>query len=561
MPTPQATVKKKLMSMVRDRTPNPVTAIADVFRPGGSQTVQPSTEFWFSALRPVAPTAPIDYRPRQWPFVPGWNLIWPPRTEDNERIPFNLLYQCSREWDLFNCAMETVVDKVSSLEWQIRRKTDSETEKAVAQGTLDTKAAQLTKMFLKPDGIHTFNQWIRMLLHDMYIADCASIFCTRDDSTKEITAFMPLDGSTIKVLLDDMGRRPSGFDPETGLPEAAFQQIIYGMPNVDFTASDLIYAVRNPYNQSAYGRSHLEQIITYANMGIRQQSFQLAYFTEGNSPEMLLFVGPDVPAEKIEEWNELIDTNMSGQLGERRKIKLLPGLGADGKPNVIFPKEPLLKSELDEWLARIVCFTLGLSPQAFTKTMNRASANQAQDTAEAEGQEPVIRWAEETVNECLNRLGAGDAYEFTYRVRREQDSKKQMDVDTGYLKVGAMVLDEVRNDLGLDPYNMPGVSDVPYVETPTGPVKLEDAGALAEAQIKAKTNPPQGGGPGQPGGAAPKANASPAAKKPPAKPMSKRLIPAAAVAEHSAGRKLAQRFSEMRKKTEEELREKYARSK
>ena len=543
------TVRKKIQSMIKIPDVTPMSA---VIRPGGSQTVTPGVEFWFSALRPVAPTAPDTFRPRQWPFVPGWNLIWPPRGEDDQRLPFNLLYQCAVEWDLFNCALETVVDKVSTLQWQIRKRSEggpgAPKDKSEAQAQDDPQAAALMKRFQYPDGIHNFTQWMRMLLHDMYIADCATIFCSRDVSNPtEITGFMPLDGSTIKVLLDDMGRRPCGVDPETGDPEAAFQQIIYGMPVVDFTSDDLIYAVRNPYNQSAYGRSHLEQIVTYANMGIRHQNFQLAYYTEGNSPEMLLFVGPDVPAEKIEEWNELIDANLSGQLGERRKIKLLPGLGSDGKPNVIFPKEPLLKNDLDEWLARIVCFTLGLSPQAFTKQMNRASATQAQDTAEAEGQQPVIEWAEDTVNECLKRLGQ-DGYEFTYRVRREQDSQKQMTVDTGYLKSGVMTVNECRTDLGLDPYDI-DIANTPLIETPQGAIKLEDAGQQAGGvPVPGAPGFPPKPGVQAPGGGSPK-GAHP-------KPMAKRLVPAAAVAEHSAARKLGQKFREMREETEKQLREK-----
>lgn len=549
MPLADITALRKVRSMIKpppSSAPTPVPQL-NVARPGGSQTVNPATEYWFSALRPVQPTAPVTFRPRQYPFLPGWNLVWPPRTEEDTRLPFSILYQCAAEWELFNCAMETVVDKVASLDWQIRKKTSSETAAAVAQATRDAKADQLTEFFKKPDGIHNFKQWARMLLHDMYIADCATLYCVRQNGDSEIKGFMPIDGSSIKVLLDDMGRTPTGIDPETNLLESAFQQVCYGMPTIDFTADDVIYAVRNPYNQSPYGRSHLEQIITYANMGIRQQNFQLAYFTEGNTPEMLLFVGPDVPAEKIEEWNELLDSNLQGQLGERRKIKLLPGMGADGKPNAIFPKEPLLKSELDEWLARIVCFTLGLSPQAFTKNMNRASGEQAQDTAEAEGQQPVIEWMQDTVNACLAKMGVS-GYEFTYRVRREQDSKKQMDVDTGYLKVGAMTLDEVRNDLGLDPYNMPGVSDVPYVETPQGPIKLEQVGELGDATIQSKINPPS-----PPGGSQPTGNGT---KVTPKKPLAKRLVPAALVAEHSLGRKLSQKFTELRAETERQLREK-----
>jgi hypothetical protein len=194
--------------------------------------------------------------------------------------------------------------------------------------------------------------------------------------------------------------------------------------------------VRKPRNNTPYGRSHFEQILTWANIGIRAQRFLLEYYTSGNTPEMLIPVDASTPAEKVEEWNEMLDTTLSGQDDERRTIKMVPVMNSSGKFEPVFPKQPLLVSQLDEFLARIVCFTLGLNPQAFVKSMNRATAEQAQDSAEAEGQVPVIRWLEDVMNECIIRMGYGDTHEFTFRIAREQDGLKQMQIDTGYLAKG-----------------------------------------------------------------------------------------------------------------------------
>jgi len=267
------------------------------------------------------------------------------------------------------------------------------------------------------------------------------------------------------------------------LKASAYSQVAYGLPAIDFTEDEIIYAVRKPRNKTPYGRSHLEQILTWANIGIRAQQFLLAYYTEGNTPEMLIPVDASVPAQKIEEWNELLDANLSGQLGERRKIKMIPAMTSDGKMQVITPKEPLLKSEVDEWLARIVCFTLGLNPQAFVKSMNRASSEQAQDTAETEGQQPVIEWFEDVCNECIKRMGYGDNYEFTFRVRREQDGVKQMTIDVGYLKSGVWTINQVLIDLGMDPI-AEDWADVNLIETPQGavPVEMAASGALLQQQ-------------------------------------------------------------------------------
>ena len=497
-------------------TPAQQPMIQNIVQPGGSQNIQGIDPYWFSALRPVTPTTPDSYRARQWPFIPGFNIIWEPRGEDTARIPFNLLYQVDQEWDLWRAAKKTVVDRIATLDWQIRAVTGpDEPESKIPSADEDPTLDQLTAVFEHPDGVHSFEQWIRMLLNDLYVGDCATVFVELDESGKgcmpktPIKSFMPVDGSTIKVLIDDMGRRPQGIDPKTGEKDSAFQQVVYGLPAQNFTEDDIIYAVQNPKNKSAYGVSYLEDILVWANIGIRAQEFTLAYYTKGNTPEMIIGVDPTVPAQKVEEWNEMLDSYLSGQLGERRKIKMLPALGSDGKLNAIFPKEPLLKSDLDEWLARIVCFVLGLNPQAFVKSMNRATSEQAQDTAEAEGQGPVVKWVESLVNECIRRLGYSDDYEFTFRVRREQDGLKQSQIDTAYLKVGVFSINQVLEDLGMDTIDEDW-ADEHYVETPNGPIPFSQAGT-------------QPGTPGAPQPPAAAASAAPPAggsnpKKPGAKP-------------------------------------------
>src|SRR5580692_64008 len=475
-------LRKRLNSMADVRS----VPTNQIQRPGGSQEITSIDPFWFSALQPTVPCAPSTYRPRVWPYIPGWNQVWQPREEEGDRVPFELLFRCSDEWDLWSAAMETVIDKVLPLDGKFRRKDEdsSKTPQARNQAHSDPIADKLTKFFERPAriaGMDTFQGWGNKILTDMFIGDCATLWIEKN-VLGQILSFTPVDGAHIKVLIDNTGRRPCEINPKTGRKDAAYQQVAYGLPAIDFTEDEIIYAVRKPRNKTPYDRSHLEQILTWANIGIRSQQFLLAYYTEGNTPEMLIPVDASVPAQKIEEWNTLLDAELSGELGQRRKIKMIPAMSSDGKMQVIQPKEPLLKSEVDEWLARIICFTLGLNPQAFVKSMNRASSVQAQDTAETEGQEPVIRWFEQVVNECIRRLGYGDDYEFAFRVRREQDGLKQMQIDVGYLKAGVWTINDVLRDLGMDPVNEDW-ADVHLIETPQGavPVEMAASGAVLQA--------------------------------------------------------------------------------
>jgi len=487
-----ATMLKKMAMPAQNVT----VPIPQIQKTGGSQTVSQLNEYWFSALRPITPQAPPSYRPRKWPFVPGWNQIWSPRDEEGNRVPYEILYRCAEEWDLFSSAMETVIDKITSLDWQVRKKTNSKTAEAKIQAQDDPIATKITTFLQKPcriAGCDTTRGFLNALLTDMYIGDCATIWIEKN-ILGQVISLSPVYGPTIKCLLDDTGRRPSDINPDKtvnpqGKKDAAFQQVNYGLPVADFTEDEIIYAVRKPRNNTPYGRSHLEQILTWANIGIRAQRFLLEYYTSGNTPEMLIPVDASTPAEKVEEWNEMLDTELSGQLGERRKIKMVPVMNSSGKFEPVFPKAPLLVSQLDEFLARIVCFCLGLNPQAFVKSMNRATSEQAQDSAEAEGQAPVIRWLEDVMNECIVRMGYGDTHEFTFRIAREQDGLKQMQIDTGYLAKGVWSINMVLEDLGMDPVNAPWANNH-YIDTPTGAVPMDQLDAFMTATIKKMTAPP-----------------------------------------------------------------------
>ena len=318
----------KKMALPAQAVTVPMTQIQ---KPGGSQTVSQLNAYWFSALRPIAPQAGASYRPRRWPFVPGWNQIWAPRDEEGNRVPYEILYRCAEEWDLFSSAMETVIDKITSLDWQVRKKTQSKTAEAKIQAQDDPIAVKITTFLQKPcriSGMDTTRGFLNAILTDMYIADCATIWIEKN-ILGQVISLSPISGPTIKCLLDDTGRRPSDINPDKtvnpdGKKDVAFQQINYGLPVAQFTEDELIYAVRKPRNNTPYGRSHLEQILTWANIGIRSQAFLLEYYTSGNTPEMLIPVDASTPADKVEEWNDMLDTELSGQLGERRKIKMVP---------------------------------------------------------------------------------------------------------------------------------------------------------------------------------------------------------------------------------------------
>lgn len=143
--------------------------------------------------------------------------------------------------------------------------------------------------------------------------------------------------------------------------------------------------------------------------------------------------------------------NEEALLAKRRRLTFLPSVGNDGgKQSIIFPKEPLLKDEMDEWLVKVCCYTIGVSAQPFLKMMNRASAQESNDAAKEAGLGPAMKWVEDLINLIIQKKMGLTNYEFSYQQAREVDAVKQAQADSLYCgKV--KTVNEIRQELGYDP--------------------------------------------------------------------------------------------------------------
>lgn len=421
-------------------SPLPISAIAPT---GGTGTIRDiSSDYWFGPLQPVTPVAPSGYRPRQYGYQPGANLIWQPRGEQGGITPETLV-ALSKSWDLLRIVIETQLDRLCARKFEVRAKKSAKdrTNKDWKERNLSDANVQALNNFLAyPDGLHPFPTWLRMWLEDMIVLDATSLYLERDLKGR-IASVHPLWGGTINRQLTDQGITPPP-------PYVAYQQVVYGSPACNFTTDDLIYFMRNEKTYQRYGFSPVEQILLTISIAIRRQSFQLDYYTSGNIPEALCFLPESVQPDQVKEVQGWFDSVMAGDLAKRRRLTFLPGYG-DGKPNVIFPKEPLLKDEMDEWLAKVACYCIGVSAQPFLKMMNRASAEQAQETSENEGQEPFLQSIESVLNLIIHKMGFTD-YEVVRQQAIEQDILKAAQADN--LLTGKIyTTNEVRERRGEDP--------------------------------------------------------------------------------------------------------------
>jgi hypothetical protein len=255
---------------------------------------------WFGPLNPLSPIAPPDIAGRRFDFPAGYNLVTRPR--GYEPVGFAELRGFADAYDVLRLVIETRKDQMERQRWRIRPRDPKFKRKSAAiDADMSARIAAAEQFFQKPDGVTRWKTWLRALLEDMFVIDAATLYCQRSRSG-QLCALQQLDGATIKRVIDDWGRTPQPYRNPNPLPLAgeggegewifppAFQQVLKGLPAVNYSARDIIYRPRNVRAHRVYGYSPVQQVLMTVNIALRRQLWQLDYFTEGSIPDALIGV-------------------------------------------------------------------------------------------------------------------------------------------------------------------------------------------------------------------------------------------------------------------------------
>lgn len=382
---------------------------------------------WMNPNQPIAPIAQESIG-RQFDYQPSINIVYTPKT--NEGITYAELRSFAENLPILRTVIETKKDLLCTLPFNIV---------PVDKSKKTNRNCKVVYDFLRnPDRENSWERWLRAILEDLLVVDAPTVWLQRTNNNALYAARL-IDGTTIKRLITSSARTPEA-------PSPAYQQVLKGMPVVDYTADELIYLPRNLRTHKLYGYSPVEQIITIVDMGLRRQLSQVARFTHGTIPDALIKCPVDWNPDQIKQMQDLFDAMLSGNLQQQRKATFIPG-GTD----IIDTKDILLKDEFDEWLAKIICFAFSISPHAFIKMMNRASAEDLSSSSWESGILPTMQWVKSFIDKIINvGFGLTDV-EFQWEQTQEIDLLKQAQVDEIYLRSGVFTPNEVRIKNGLEP--------------------------------------------------------------------------------------------------------------
>jgi HK97 family phage portal protein len=419
---------------------------------------------------PGAPLDPVsDNNPvRVLDFPPGYNLSPTPRT--GESFSFAEL-RAFANVELVRLAIETRKDQIERLDWKVRPILDRRRRGAIPQEAYPAQAArvkQVENFLRKPDGIHLFSTWIRLLMEDLLAIDAVALEVRRN-RVGQLIGLDPVPGDTVHILIDATGRRPLA-------PLPAYQQIIRGTVYNNLTAEELLYLPRNVRPGHVYGMSPVQQIIVTINTVLGRQTQQLAYFSAGNTPEGIINAPDGWTAEQLKAYQQWFDEYLAGNATRRSGVLWVP-FGAKYQSF----KEAPLQDHFDEWLARIVSFAFSLPPTPFIRAMNRSASETDKERALTEGMEPLLLWAKRFLDDIIQTEWDPDL-EFVWDPPRDIDPSIQAAVDDSYLRNGTKCVDEVREEIGLEPITG---GDVARIYLAEGPVRLDLLDRHAEARLEA----------------------------------------------------------------------------
>ena len=423
---------------------------------------------WFGPSDPLPPMAQEQAVGRKFDYPVAANIQFKPRA--NEPISFAQMRALADGYDLLRLVIETRKDQLAKMVWKISLK-DSD-------ATPDDRCQQVQDFLAFPDQEHNFQTWIRMVLEDMFVLDAATVYPRKTKGGAPF-AFELIDGATIKRVIDSTGRTPFP-------PEPAYQQVLKGVPAVDYSRDELVYFPRNLRTHKIYGYSQVEQIIMTVNIALRRQMNQLSYYTEGNTPNLIFGTPETWSPDQIKAFQSFWDSINSGQ--SKHSAKFVPGgvTPIDTKPQI-------LKDEFDEWLARVVCFAFSISPTPFIKSMNRATAESSQESALQEGLQPLMQWVEDLMNLLIWKYFGYKDLCFSWQTSDELAPEILATIADKKLRNATLTINESRSADGLDPvdggdelmiYTAMGAVLLKDIINPPEPITLDVPPAPEESVVK-----------------------------------------------------------------------------
>lgn len=490
---------------------------------GGFGLPRPASVFTDGAFGPFSPTqsVPVDAAPpgaaspdpRREEYRVGWNLpVGQPGTEGLKLADFNTLRTIADLYSVARACITFIKSQITSLSWEILP--TAEAAKAMRGNDGEMKdfgkrRAEATKFLRRPDPDYDdWQSWISDVLEEILVYDALSIV-VREKRGKglgkgvlgsDLDCLQLISGPTIRPLYDLEGGRPRP-------PAVAFQQYLYGVPRVDmwtmvterdldesglrgtemrqYGGTQLMYLRTQPRRWTPYGFPPVERGLVPIMSGLQKQAYQLDYFREGTIPG--IFVSPggsgaEMTPNQIRELQDALNA-IAGDPAWKHKVIVLP---AGSKVDPMRP--PAIADAFDEIVMMQTCMAfgvqpmqIGIMPKASTTASPGAENQMAKQAASANDRAtvaPLVIFLTNILNRVLQEMcGQTDMRVMFEGMLEEEDEETTTNLIVNQVSHGLLTIDEGRDMLGKQPFNLPETSD-PGWATQTGFMPLNGAALM-----------------------------------------------------------------------------------
>lgn len=407
--------KKKPLLYSADGTPIPDPEFANVFDPG------PGTP-WAS---PYKKAEPLD-----WAIPLLFNRFITPRSE--EALPqYSRLRLFAALCDIVRVCIEMAKDELcaQTLLFRGKGKTREEKTRREVQDQADVARA----FFEYPDRINGLDgrAWRHQLLEELFVTDGVYLFVHRDRAG-DLHSLRLIAPETIRPVLNSWGAR------------AGYQQVIRGRVVASYEIDEFIAPRHSPVSNSAYGRSHVETILSTVETAIRKSAFDLARFTSTTVPRGFVTTPDTWTPDQVATYQKWMDARgVPGDVAEQHKFFVLPG--ATG----YIPVAPWqFDREIFEALVSIACARFGRNRSIFVTQTNRSNAEAVGAELDDPGLGEVKKYFLAIVRQVLALLGL-DQIEPEWEVG-SGDRVKAAEERKIYVETGIKRIDEVRDEMDLE---------------------------------------------------------------------------------------------------------------
>jgi hypothetical protein len=452
------------------------------------------------AINPVNPATGRP-EPRRYEYQVAQNInIVPTRL-----VPFSTLRAAGDSIDILRRCIEVTKSKMNGLQFDIVLGADASEKIAAESGGDHVRAMakarekytdeinRLREFWENPDKAngYTWQDWINIAIEDILVIDALAIY-PQPTVGGDLYGFQILDGSTIKPLIDDRGMRPMS-------PNAAFQQILYGFPRSEFsateedpkadgefTADQLAYMVRNRRSTTVYGFSPVERALPLADIYLRRQQWIRAEYTDGVMPELMFTTDEDwgTNPDLLLAYERILNDDLAGQTEQRKRARLLPkGL----TPIVNEGYGEKFKDTLDDYLVTSICGHFGVQPAEIGFSpkggLGGAGFSEGQaENGEALGIGPLANWiSKQLTNLSYTYLGMPRELEFKLLTSERRDTEENARKNEIEVRSAGKSINERRSELGLPLLDTPQ-ADMPIMVAGSSVLLFSPDGIIDAAQ-------------------------------------------------------------------------------